>query len=132
MSRRKENVRKICDDISALGMLLKVKTGKVNYDVVGDILINSAHKIKRTTWRSDTQYKLDNRFCRKHPLPIPDKPSLHEYAQPLEKFMPSKETKPIAKKDKWNKDWDKYNNAKRINTNQTTTANVDVSTIPYY
>lgn len=35
-------------------------------------------------------------------------------------------------KSKWNKDWDKYNNAKRINTNQTTTANIDVSTIPYY
>lgn len=35
-------------------------------------------------------------------------------------------------KSQWSKDWDKYNNAKRINTNQTTTANIDVSTIPYY
>ena len=35
-------------------------------------------------------------------------------------------------KSQWSKDWAKYNNAKRINTNQTTTANIDVSTIPYY
>ena len=53
MSKRKENIRKICDDISAIGMLLKVKTGKVNCDVAGDILIKSAHRIKRTTWRGD-------------------------------------------------------------------------------
>lgn len=54
MSKRKENIRKICDDISAIGMLLKVKTGKVNCDVAGDILIKSAHRIKRTTWRGET------------------------------------------------------------------------------
>lgn len=55
MSRRKENIRKICDDISAIGMILKIKTGKVNYDAVADILIKSAHRIKRTTWRGENK-----------------------------------------------------------------------------
>lgn len=35
-------------------------------------------------------------------------------------------------KSQWDKDWNNYNNAKRINTNTTSTANIDVSTIPYY
>ena len=61
MSKRKENIRKICDDISAIGMLLKVKTGKVNCDVAGDILIKSAHRIKRTTWRGD-ENRLDKKI----------------------------------------------------------------------
>ena len=53
MSRRKENIRKACDDISALGVLLMIKTGKVNYPAIGEILIKTAHRIKRTTWRGD-------------------------------------------------------------------------------
>ncbi len=61
MSKRKENIRKICDDISAIGMLLKVKTGKLNCDVAGDILIKSAHRIKRTTWRGD-ENRLDKKI----------------------------------------------------------------------
>ncbi len=53
MSKRKENIRRYCDMISSLGTILKIKQGKVNYDAVGDILIHTAHRIKRTTWRGD-------------------------------------------------------------------------------
>ena len=61
MSKRKNNIRKACDDISALGVLLMIKTGKVNYPAIGEILIKTAHRIKRTTWRGN-ENKLDKRI----------------------------------------------------------------------
>ncbi len=53
MSKRKENIRRYCDIISDLGTILKIKHGQVNHSNVGDILIHTAHRIKRTTWRGD-------------------------------------------------------------------------------
>lgn len=89
MSRRKENIRKDCDEIDRC-VIHAVEAIKDNNNHSAKMWLYNikkmTHRIKRTTWRGD------------------------------------KENYPVMHIDLSN----------RINTNQTTTANIDVSTIPYY
>lgn len=104
MTKRKENIRKACDEIKEYARIAQASLNNIdNIRAVGmianaqiclDRIIPLIHRIKRTTWRGN-------------------------------------EGKYIVKKSKSKIRVDK-DIAKRINTNTTTTANIDVSTIPYY
>lgn len=120
MSKRKENIRKDCDEINRWCEAIKKLVDKnANQIVIRNTLIftelikEHTHRIKRTTWRGDV---------------YGHRPELR-LACTCKVCVPTV----INKMSKWDKSWKDYNNlAKRINTNQTTTANIDVSTIPYY
>lgn len=55
MSRVYKNIRKTCDDISTIGNYLTMDDLIVQPKVLGKLLKNYAHKIKRTTWRGNTK-----------------------------------------------------------------------------
>lgn len=67
MSRRKRNIRALCDGIHGIALLLKAKSGKVNYPLAGDMLITLAHRIKRTTWRGNEKLSEHKATTRKKP-----------------------------------------------------------------
>lgn len=67
MSRRKKNIRKACDDIHGIGLLLKANIGKVNYPLAGEMIIILAHRIKRTTWRGNEKLSEHKATTRKKP-----------------------------------------------------------------
>ena len=143
MSRRNENIRKSCDEIDDITETVKLLLLPTNsWQAIGilNLIKKYTHRIKRTTWRGEKATSSEERcpLCGGIGIHITQHLLTEEQKHKIEvekavKHLSSLPTKPSAKKDKWDKDWEKYNNlAKRINTNQTTTANIDVSTIPYY
>ncbi len=112
--KRNENIRNTLKemDILLIGMIVFYNINEKSCPFIYN-LRKLTHRIKRATWRGDSDgHRSELRLACTYKVCVPTV---------------------INKMSKWDKSWKDYNNlAKRINTNQTTTANVDVSTIPYY
>lgn len=119
MTRRKENVRKSCDTISSI---LNIYIDSPLSDRARKIIFKHIKSIKRTTWRGDSFKKI--------PIGYPSNSS-QDFSDGIKYAKRIYDEKYIIKKPK-SKIYVSKDIAKRINTNQTTTANIDVSAIPYY
>lgn len=133
MTKRNANVRKACRDINNhISLLCKV----YDLDEKDPCILTikeCTHRIKRTTWRGEKDgHRPELRLACTCKTCLPTKPNVifdNEKYLNGEMSANYKPTKPSAKNNYGNTL--KYA-SKLLNTNQTTTANIDVSTIPYY